>query len=58
LYTCIYGGHFIKLSVADLDSILISKALKAPIKNRALITDYLARGASSQFLKMAKQGQA
>lgn len=48
-----FGGAFVTLELADPEAILISKALKAPEKNRALITEYLARGASERFLGLA-----
>lgn len=36
-----------------IDALLISKALKAPHKNRALIIEYLARGATARFMRLA-----
>lgn len=53
-YATLYRGELVTLQVADVDAVLISKALKAPVKNRALIVEYLARGASSRFLALAR----
>ena len=36
-------------------AVLISKALKAPKKNQALITEYLAKGASERFFALARK---
>jgi hypothetical protein len=52
-YTTVFKGSFVQLLVADPDAILLSKALKAPAKNRPLIVEYLARGASDRFLELA-----
>ena len=38
-----------------MEAVLVSKALKAPAKNRSLLTEYLAKGASQRFLDMAKK---
>ena len=51
-YADLYRGRYVTLQVADADSVLLSKALKAPGKNRALLVEYLARGASERFLKL------
>ena len=34
---------------------LVAKALKAPAKNRVLLTDYLAHGATARFLALARK---
>jgi len=52
-YQRLYAGEFVTLKVADADAVLISKALKAPRKNRALIVEYLARGATPRFMQLA-----
>ena len=52
-YRVLYDGRWVELSIADMDAILVSKALKAPAKNRALILEYLARGPSPRFLALA-----
>ncbi|MBK7581068.1 MAG: hypothetical protein IPI67_12745 [Myxococcales bacterium] len=54
-YTALYSGKLVTLLVADADAILVSKALKAPAKNRPLITEYLAKGASTRFFDLAKR---
>ena len=54
-YKVLLAGEFVTLKVADVDAILISKALKAPRKNRALIVEYLARGATPRFMRMARK---
>ena len=41
--------------MADPDAVLISKALKAARKNEALITEYLAKGASERFFNLARK---
>lgn len=52
-YRRLFTGAFVTLDVAEPEAVLISKALKAPVKNRALITEYLAQGASERFLALA-----
>lgn len=52
-YERVYSGEYVSLEIADMESILLSKALKAPRKNRALIVEYLAQGASPRFLHLA-----
>lgn len=54
-YASLYDGRYVQASVADPDAVLISKALKAPEKNQALITEYLAKGASDRFFELAKK---
>jgi hypothetical protein len=54
-YKVLFRGQFVTLKVADVDAILISKALKAPRKNRALIVEYLARGATPRFMRLARK---
>jgi len=54
-YSVLFAGEVVTLKVADLDAILISKALKAPHKNRALVVEYLAQGASPRFMRMASK---
>jgi hypothetical protein len=55
LYRALYTGDYATLRVAELEAVLVSKALKAPLKNRTLITEYLAQGASERFLALAQQ---
>ena len=52
-YTSLYVGQFVTLEVADLESVLVSKGLKAPAKNRAIVTEYLASGASPRFMALS-----
>ena len=52
-YLLLYEGRHVEGYLADIDAILISKALKAPQKNRALITEYIAKGASERFMSLA-----
>lgn len=54
-YTVLFRGDRVTLLVADVEAVLVSKALKAPAKNRTLLTEYLAKGASKRFLDMAKK---
>jgi hypothetical protein len=54
-YDALFTGEYVTMQLADMDSVLLSKALKAPVKNRALLVDYLAAGASDRFLGMAKR---
>jgi hypothetical protein len=55
LYRPLYEGTFVEGLVADPDAVLISKALKAPEKNSALLTEYLAKGASKRFFELARE---
>lgn len=54
-YDTLYQGTFVEALVADIDAVLISKALKAADKNRALVTEYLAKGASERFFELARK---
>jgi len=54
-YDPLYQGTFVEALVADVDAVLISKALKAAEKNRALVTEYLAKGASERFFDLARK---
>jgi len=54
-YAVVYPGRFVELSVADSDAVLLSKGLKAPAKNRLILVEYLAKGASERFLRLAKK---
>ena len=54
-YDPLYQGTFVEAFVADADAVLISKALKAAEKNRALVTEYLAKGASERFFELARK---
>jgi hypothetical protein len=54
-YSPRFDGRFVQLVVAEVEAVLLSKALKAPVKNSLLIAEYLAKGASSRFLELAKR---
>jgi hypothetical protein len=54
-YDPIYQGRFVTAKVARAEYVLISKAARAPEKNRALLAEYLARGASPLFLELAER---
>jgi hypothetical protein len=56
-YGEIHAGRFVRMLLADPDAILVSKALKAPGKNRPLIAEYLATGASDRFFELARKYQ-
>jgi hypothetical protein len=52
-YSELFVGSFVRLLLAESDAVLVSKALKAPRKNRPLLTEYLAQGPSARFLELA-----
>lgn len=54
-YRLIYKGEFTDGYLAHHDYVLISKALKAPQRNRNLIIAYLADEPSKEFFKLAKK---
>ena len=54
-YQPLFVGKYVTLLVADAESILLSKGLKAPRKNRQLLTEYLASGPSARFLKLVQK---
>jgi hypothetical protein len=54
-YRELFSGRFVRVLLADADAVLLSKALKAPDKNRVLITEYLALGASDRFYRLAQK---
>ncbi len=54
-YDAHFDGALVRLLVAEPEAILVSKALKAPQKNRALLTEYLATGATERFLSLAQK---
>jgi hypothetical protein len=55
MYRILYSGRLVTGMVAEPDFVLASKALKAPAKNRALLTEYLAAGASDRFLELVER---
>ncbi len=54
-YDELYTGKLVTALIAKPEYVLISKALKAPKKNRALIVEYLASGASKKFEVLAEK---
>jgi hypothetical protein len=54
-YKVIDQGDYVTRSLADVDAVLLSKALKAAHKNRHIITEFLARGGSARFFSLAKK---
>ena len=52
-YFVLFSGELVRVLVAEPEAVLVSKALKAPLKNRPLITEYLARGPSKRFFDLA-----
>lgn len=54
-YDLVFDGTWVRGFVAQPDFVLISKALKAPDKNRALVVEYLAQGASPRFMQLADE---
>ena len=54
-YELCYEGTYVTGLIAHPDFVLVSKALKAPAKNKVLLTDYLALGATGRFIKLAKK---
>ena len=53
-YIELFAGHYVTLLAADQDAVLVSKAKKAPVKNAALIREYLSQGASDRFFELAE----
>jgi hypothetical protein len=54
-YKPLFVGQYVTLLVADAESVLLSKGLKAARKNRQLLTEYLASGPSARFLQLANK---
>ncbi len=54
-YETAYAGKFVRLEIAEPEAVLVSKGLKAPEKNRALLTEYLASEPSERFLALAQK---
>ncbi|MFH1223122.1 MAG: hypothetical protein V1647_02115, partial [Pseudomonadota bacterium] len=49
----ILKGKIVSGYIAESEYVLISKALKAPQKNRVLILEYIAKGPSELFFQLA-----
>ena len=54
-YTLLYKGRYVDGFLADPESVLISKALKAPVKNKNLVIEYLAHSPSQRFFTLAQK---
>jgi hypothetical protein len=54
-YSELFAGKFVRLLLAEAEAVLVSKALKAPVKNGPLLTEYLASGASDRFFELAQR---
>jgi len=54
-YELFYEGKSLKAYLAKAEYVLISKALKAPEKNKNVILEYVSMGPSELFLKLAKK---
>jgi len=54
-YQPLFVGQYVTLLVADPEAVLLSKGLKAARKNRALLTEYLAKGPSARFLELSQK---
>lgn len=53
-YEAVFKGRFVSLLIAEPEAVLISKALKAPEKNKNLIRAFIACGASDRFFELAE----
>lgn len=54
-YEVFYFGNLVVAEIAGPEYVLVSKALKAPEKNRNLIIEYLAQGPSDLFYALAEE---
>ncbi len=54
-YKTIFNGRHVEGSIAEAEYILISKALKAPQRNKTLIAEYLASHPTELFYTLAKK---
>ncbi len=54
-YRVLFAGKWVTAKVAEPEYVLVSKALKAPRKNKNLIVEYLAKGASPRFWELAQK---
>lgn len=53
-YETLYEGPWVTAKVAQPEYVMISKARMAPRKNRTLLVEYLAKGASDLFFELAE----
>ncbi|MEZ4815501.1 MAG: hypothetical protein R3A80_09895 [Bdellovibrionota bacterium] len=54
-YKTIFKGRYVEGAIAEPEYVLISKALKAPKRNKELLIDYLASNPSDLFYALAKK---
>ena len=54
-YDDFYSGKLVTAYLAKAEYVLLSKALKAPAKNKNVLTEYLAAGPSELFQKLAEK---
>src|SRR5689334_13040486 len=54
-YIDLFKGRLVQVHLADSEAVLLSKALKAPVKNGPLLVEYLAKGASERFVELARK---
>lgn len=54
-YTTRFRGKLVHLMLAEPEAVLVSKALKAPAKNHALIAEYLALDPTQRFWELARK---
>jgi hypothetical protein len=54
-YQTIFKGELLTVQIAKIEYILISKAKMDPTKNKTLLAEYLKKGPSQLFLKLAKK---
>ncbi len=55
IYWVIYKSKNMEDAIAEPEYVLLSEALKAPLKNRNLINEYLASGPEKLFLGLCKK---
>ncbi len=56
-YSNVFTGRLITGQIAQPEYVLLSKASKAPDKNKILIKEFLSLGATPTFLRLAKKYQ-
>lgn len=54
-YEEFYSGKWVKAYLARVEFVILSKAKKAPEKNRSLIVEYLASSPPDTFFKLAEK---
>lgn len=56
-YSDFFQGKLLEAKLAKVDFVMLSKALKAPTKNAALLAQFLAQGPSERFQELAEKYQ-